>query len=267
MLTVQDQRGRLISLNKFPSKIISVVPSQTELLFHLGLNDETIGITKFCVHPKEWFITKTRVGGVKTLNIELIRRLKPDIIFANKEENTEVQVKELQKEFPVYVSNIKNLDEAIQMIGDVGLITNKTAEAKAISKQIETNFGGLKPVNKLNTAYFIWQKPYMSIGGDTFINDMMKRCGFINVLANKTRYPETAIEELNALNCELILLASEPFPFKQKHINEIKAAGFNGKIMLVDGEMFSWYGSRLPEAAEYFQQLINKISTATDISF
>ena len=257
MITLTDQTGRLITIQKFPSKIISVVPSQTELLHSLSLNNETIGITKFCVHPNDWFKTKTRVGGTKTLNLPLIRSFKPDIIFANKEENEELQVKELCHEFPVYISDIKILDDALKMIADVGMLTNRSTQSKELIENIKINFTKLVPEKKIRACYLIWQKPYMAAGGDTFINDMMKRCGLINVMADKNRYPQISIEELNSLNCELLLLSSEPFPFKEKHIAEIKYWGFKGEILLVDGEMFSWYGSRLLKAPAYFQSLLN----------
>lgn len=256
---IKDQTGQTIILSHPAVKIISVVPSQTELLFSLGLHDEVIGITKFCIHPARWFRSKTRVGGTKTLKMELIRELNPDIIFANKEENTEEQIKELSKTFPVYISDIKNLDEAMRMITDVGLLTGKTAAATEIIEEIKNKFSKLKPAKKIKTAYLIWQNPYMTVGGDTFINDMMRRCGFENVCTGKQRYPEISIEELNALNCELLLLSSEPFPFKQKQAEEIITAGFNGKIILVDGEMFSWYGSRLIAAPAYFQTLVQSV--------
>lgn len=255
-MRITDQTGQHIHLPSPVKKIISVVPSQTELLYHLNLDKETTGITKFCIHPQQWFKTKTRVGGTKTLDIDLIRKLNPDIIFANKEENTEHQIKLLSKELPVYISDIKNLEDALQMIADIGIITGTYDKASAIIREIKNNFTNLIPRKEINTAYLIWQKPFMSVGGDTFINDMMKRCGYSNVLQNKQRYPETTVDELNSLNTELLLLSSEPFPFKEKHVDEIIAAGFKGKIMLVDGEMFSWYGSRLIQAPAYFQQLL-----------
>ncbi|HET9057145.1 MAG TPA: helical backbone metal receptor [Chitinophagaceae bacterium] len=256
MISLTDQTGRNIILEKQPSKIISLVPSQTELLFKLGLEKETIGITKFCVRPETWFKDKIKVGGTKTLHLDLINKLTPDVIIANKEENDEIQIKALCEEYPVYISDVKNLNDAIKMIEDLGKITCKEESADSIIQQIKREFSKIKPGKEIRTAYFIWQNPYMSVGHDTFINDMMKQCGFYNVLRSKERYPETNIEELNSLNCELLLLSSEPFPFKEKQVEEIKTAGFKGKIMLVDGEMFSWYGSRLIEAPVYFRQLL-----------
>ena len=260
-----DQTGQRITLDKTPKRIISLVPSQTELLLDLGLNEEVIGITKFCVHPKEWFQTKTRVGGTKQLKIDLIKELNPDLIIANKEENVKEQIEELQKHFPVWISDVNNLNDAYEMIEQIGLITNKGQAAKKLTAQTKENFSKLRTSpdkyrDKPRTAYLIWQKPYMTVGGDTFINAMMETAGFENIYKNKNRYPEITIEELNISNCELLLLSSEPFPFKEKHVEEIKAQGFKGQILLVDGEMFSWYGSRLLKAPEYFKNLIPFLS-------
>jgi len=259
-----DQLKRIIELSQPPKRIISLVPSQTELLFDLGLDEEVVGITKFCVHPENWFRTKARVGGTKQLHLEKIKELQPDLIIANKEENLQQQIEELEKDFPVWISNINNLDDAVEMIELIGEITNKQSKAKQIIIQINECFSQLKTQNsKLETCYLIWQNPYMTIGGDTFINDMMSRAGFQNIFQNQKRYPEITIEQLKAANCKLLLLSSEPFPFKQKHIDELQPLLPNTKIILVDGEMFSWYGSRLLKAPAYFQQLQNQVLSLT----
>lgn len=244
-----------------PQKIISVVPSQTELLHYLGLESEVIGITKFCIHPKEWHQNKIRVGGTKNLNIDLIKKLQPDLIIANKEENEKQQIEELAKDFNVWITDVNNLEDALLMISDIGEITGKTNEASTLTTEIKTNFSKLQIKNsKLPTAYLIWQKPYMTVGGDTFINDMMKHCGLQNIFADKVRYPEITFEQLSTNDCQLILLSSEPYPFKQKHVEKLQQLLPGKKIILVDGEMFSWYGSRLLFAPEYFKQLSKIIS-------
>lgn len=255
-----DQLKRTIELFHPPKRIISLVPSQTELLFDLGLGEEVIGITKFCVHPQNWFRTKTRVGGTKQLHLEKIKELQPDLIIANKEENLQHQIEELGKSFPVWVSNINNLEDATEMIESIGKLSNKESKAKQISAEIRHRFSQLQTTHyQPQTCYLIWQNPYMTIGGDTFINDMMKRCGFQNIFQQQKRYPEIAIEQLKTANCKLLLLSSEPFPFKQKHIDELQPLLPGTKIILVDGEMFSWYGSRLLKAPAYFQQLQNQV--------
>lgn len=241
-------------------RIISVVPSLTELLYSLGLEEEVIGITKFCVHPRQWFERKTRIGGTKKLNIELIKSLKPDLIIANREENVKEQIEELAEETNVYLTDINNLEEAIVAIKRIGVLVGKEGEAKKMAEEINEGFSSLRPVRLLKphrTCYLIWREPYMTIGGDTFINDMMKRCGLQNTFEDRTRYPEVTVTEIKESGCELILLSSEPYPFKEKHIEELQEFLPDTRIVLADGEMFSWYGSRLREAPEYFKGLLS----------
>ena len=223
------------------------------------------GITKFCIHPAEWFYSKTRVGGTKKLHINIIHELQPDLVIANKEENIKEQIEELAVHYPVWVSDVNDLKSAYEMIEQVGSLTSRKEQADLIIEKIKKNFSQIQnPDKKPRTAYLIWNDPYMAAGGDTFIHCMMEAAGFENVFARHARYPEITIEQLKAKNLELLLLSSEPFPFKQKHIDEIrpvldKSGLLNSKIMLVDGEMFSWYGSRLQYAPGYFKELQKKI--------
>ncbi len=256
-----DQAGRNVFLNKVPQRIISLVPSQTELLSGLGLDEEVVGITKFCVHPASWFQSKKRVGGTKQLNFEVIHQLRPDLIIANKEENVKEQIEELENHYPVWVSDVNNLEEAYEMIEQIGIIINKEQPAQEIVNQIKENFTRLTiKDSRLTTAYLIWQNPYMAAGGDTFIHSMIMAAGFQNMCADKKRYPEITLAELQHNQCQLLLLSSEPFPFSEKHVEEIRSQGFKGQILLVDGEMFSWYGSRLLKAPAYFKQLYKQLN-------
>jgi ABC-type Fe3+-hydroxamate transport system substrate-binding protein len=251
-----DQLGKTISINYPPQKIISLVPSQTELLFDLGLDEKVIGITKFCIHPKEKFKQTIKIGGTKTLDIEKIRALKPDLIIANKEENQQDQIEALAQEFPVWISDINTLTDALEMIVQVGELTDTEAKAKEIAATIRTNFEALNSLSKpLKVAYFIWKDPYMLAAKQTFIDDMLKYCGFENVLT-ETRYPEITLETLQQLQPQVILLSTEPYPFKQKNIEELQTYFPHAFITLVDGEMFSWYGSRLMLSAQYFEGLL-----------
>ncbi|SDG52910.1 substrate-binding protein [Pedobacter terrae] len=263
--TFTDQMGREIVINFPPKRIISVVPSQTELLFDLGLDAEIIGLTKFCIHPIEKFAARIKVGGTKKLNIDLIKDLKPDLIIGNKEENTQSDIEELAEYFPVWMSDIFTLDDAMKTIGQIGELVNRQPEASYLNHLISAGFNDLRTLalqNKIDkkVAYLIWRKPYMAAGKNTFINDVLLTNGMTNMI-NQERYPEITLEELKTLNCELILLSSEPYPFREKHIAEIKAAIPHAKISLVDGEMFSWYGSRLVKAVQYFfefqKQIVN----------
>ena len=247
-------------LGYIPKRIISVVPSQTELLSALGLERETAGITRFCIHPASWFKTKKRIGGTKNLQIEAIRNLQPDLVIANKEENIREQIEQLALDHPVWVTDVKNLEDATNMIADIGILTGTGDIALSLTDQIKTAFEGLpKKRSQVKTAYLIWRNPYMTAGGDTFIHDMMQHSGFDNIFAHKTRYPETSVADLQTADCQLLLLSSEPYPFKQKHINELKSLMPNTAIILVNGEYFSWYGSRLLKAPAYFKTLINEL--------
>ena len=246
-------------LDYFPKRIVSLVPSQTELLHYLGLEEETAGITKFCIHPAVWFRSKTRVGGTKTVNIAVIKKLQPDLIIANKEENIQDQVEELAKDFAVLLTDINNVEEALQMILQIGQVTGKAQQAATLAVKIKNEFSTIThPKSLIPAAYLIWNKPYMTVGGDTFINDMLNKCGIQNIFADKKRYPEVSVAQLKTQNCELVLLSSEPYPFKQKHVEELQQHLPNVKIILVDGEMFSWYGSRMLLAPAYLNNLIRE---------
>lgn len=260
MAVFHDQLNRAMELSTVPKKIISVVPSQTELLFYLGLDASVIGITKFCIHPEEKVKTITKVGGTKQLKIDLIRSLNPDLIIANKEENERGQVEELMKICPVWISDIHDLDTALEMIRSVGLIVGRREEAKTLCNDISHGFSTLSlPGLNLRVAYFIWRKPYMAAAKETYIDSLLQKCGLINAFA-ANRYPEVSAEELVRVNPGLVFLSSEPYPFKQKHINEFKQLLPKAKIILVDGEMFSWYGSRLLLVPKYLKELIEKLA-------
>lgn len=258
-----DQLGRKTELPSSPKRIISLVPSQTELLYDLGLHDEIVGITKFCIHPDEWFRSKTRVGGTKKLNFEVIKQLQPDLIIGNKEENEKEQIEYLMRDYPVWMSDIYTLKDALDMINRIGALTNKQQEALTLKLNIEAAFRQLESLRKntpLKTvAYFIWKDPWMVAASNTFIDNMLTRCGLTNVFAaNNSRYPEVTAEQLVAANPEVIFLSSEPYPFKEKHMQEFQSMCPSAKVVIVDGEMFSWYGSRLLKAAPYFEKLIRE---------
>ncbi|HKG05662.1 MAG TPA: helical backbone metal receptor [Pedobacter sp.] len=254
-----DQLNRQISISYPPKRIISLVPSQTELLFDLGLDKEVVGLTKFCIHPIEKFAPRTKVGGTKKLNIDLIRSLQPDLIIGNKEENQQDQIEELMQEFPVWMSDIYTLEDARKTITQIGALVNREPEAAYLNHLIGSGFTDLQVLaaqNKLDkkVAYLIWREPYMAAAKDTFIDDILALNGLRNVIRT-SRYPELTLEQLALTKPDLVFLSSEPYPFKQKHLEEIQAYLPGAKIMLVDGEMFSWYGSRLVKAVQYFFQL------------
>jgi ABC-type Fe3+-hydroxamate transport system substrate-binding protein len=264
MLKYVDQIGVEHSFKTTPKRIISLVPSQTELLYDLGLEEEIIGITKFCVHPKHLKATKQIIGGTKQVKFDKIKALQPDIIIANKEENTKEIVEELSKICPVWVTNIVTIEDNFQMISDFGKLFNKRTEAQKWNDKITfayrdfQNFIKDKPFRKV--AYFIWANPYMVAGKDTFINEMLTLNRFQNIYSEKGRYPEIELEKIRQEgDPEVVFLSSEPFPFKDEHAFEIGRNTHHAKTIFVDGEMFSWYGSRLLKAFDYFKQLHQRL--------
>ena len=254
MIELVDQMNVTIRLEEIPKRIVSLVPSQTELLYDFGLMNEVVGITKFCIHPKVWFENKTRIGGTKSLNIELIKELKPDLIIGNKEENSEVDIIELRKYFPVYMSDIFTLTDAVEMIHDVGTITGKIELAENYCGNIIQDFSVLQKL-PCTVLYLIWSNPYMAVGSNTFIGNMMSQNGFTNCIQDKSaRYLELTDKEIANLNPDFIFLSSEPFPFNYKHKDELSKIT-ESKIEFVDGELFSWYGTRMLKMKEYFSTL------------
>jgi ABC-type Fe3+-hydroxamate transport system substrate-binding protein len=265
MHTYSDQMNRSIPLDGTPKRIVSLVPSQTELLYWLGLDEEVVGITKFCVYPGHWYRSKTRVGGTKMVKADIVASLRPDLIIANKEENVKEQVEQLEKIAPVWISDISTIDDACRMIISIGQLTGKEEKAGMLVGAIKNNFAELRSVRQqqtLRTAYLIWKDPYMTIGGDTFIHDMLEHCGFINVFADAVRYPSVTVEEIKKRNPALMLLSTEPYPFKQKHIAELSKELPRTKILLADGEIFSWYGSRMLEVLPYMKGLLKMVNGA-----
>ena len=257
MISKTDQLGNKIEINFPPKRIVSLVPSQTELLFDLGLDEELVGITRFCIHPKEKVSTKEKIGGTKQFNIEKIKALQPDLIIGNKEENYAEGIAELQKHFPVWMSDIFTLDDAYKMMQDVASITNRKEEGDKIIEKIKSAFSLLPTVHRQlpTVAYFIWRKPYMVAANNTFIHSMLEVFGVKNVFEDLARYPEVSLDALAERKPDFIFLSSEPYSFSEKHFDEFKEISPSSNIVVVDGEMFSWYGSRLKYTAKYFTDL------------
>ncbi|MEP2668236.1 MAG: helical backbone metal receptor [Cyclobacteriaceae bacterium] len=249
-----DQMGNDVQFNYPPQRIISLVPSQTELLYDLGLGDRVVGITKFCERPASWYKEKTKVGGTKKLNLDVIDSLHPDLIIGNKEENDKESIEFLQKKYSVWMSDIVTLEDALWMINGIGDLTNSIEKSEAIKSQIVRAFSKLKK-HKGSVLYLIWRNPWMGAGKDTFIDTMLDQMGLTNVLAS-TRYPELSSEQIQAFNPDHVFLSSEPYPFQEKHFSELQDIFPHSRLTLVDGQFFSWYGSRLLKAPDYFNKLL-----------
>lgn len=255
-----DQLKRRVLIPAKPLRIISLVPSQTELLFDLGLDEEIAGVTKFCIHPGDKIKQKAKIGGTKSLNIKKIRELNPDLIIGNKEENEKSQIEELEKEFPVWMSDIYTLNDSLEMIRLVGTLVGKEEKATELTEKIGSSFSLIsKPVYpSVRVAYFIWKDPYMVAAKDTFIDHIIGLAGWQNAFTS-SRYPEISAQELIEADPDVIFLSSEPYPFKEKHLREFHEIFPDKRAIIVDGELFSWYGSRLIHTPAYLMTLQKEI--------
>lgn len=259
MIRSVDQLGDVHEFIKTPKRIVSIVPSQTELLYDLGLDEEVFGITKFCIHPDEWFRSKERIGGTKNVNIDKVRSLKPDLIIGNKEENTLSDIEALRDIAPVWMSDIYSLEDALDMIRNVGSLCSKEKKSAELIKLIERNFNNLKNSTRGKSAlYLIWKDPFMGAAKNTFIDHILtEQLGLLNILEDKERYPSVDLNQINTP--DYIFLSTEPFPFNNSHIREINQLFPNSTVTLVDGEFFTWYGSRLKDAPNYFTRLLQQL--------
>ncbi|SIR49371.1 MULTISPECIES: ABC transporter substrate-binding protein [Chryseobacterium] len=240
-------------------KIVSLVPSITEALFDLGLTEnEVVGRTKFCIHPQDKIKNVPIIGGTKNINIEKIKVLQPDLILANKEENVKDQVEVLMDDYKVMVTNIDTIEDNYYLLKNLGKLFGKEDRAQLFNLKIYDVLNQAKLDIPVKAAYLIWKNPYMTIGSDTFIHRILTEIGFENIFKNQTRYPQITTEDL--ADADVIMLSSEPFPFKEKHIEELKAFYPDKKIIIVDGEAFSWYGTHIAKCEEYFRELVSQFA-------
>lgn len=249
-----DQAGRQVRLPEQAKRIVSLVPSQTELLFDLGLRDEVVGITKFCIHPESWFREKPRIGGTKQIHHDRIEELQPDLIIANKEENTKADVAALASTYPVWVSDVRTIPQALDMMVSIGDLVGKAATAKRLAAEIKAGLHDWPHLHGKPIAYLIWQNPWMGVGADTFIHDVIETLGATNVLRDLDRYPVISLQQLAEKAPEEVWLSSEPFPFGPKHLEPLKKILPNTRFRFVDGAVFSWYGSRMQYMSAHFNQ-------------
>lgn len=259
MKTVTDHLGRELSYSFPPKRIISFCPAITETMYHLHLQKEVVGRTRFCIHPQPEVNEAINVGGTKDMKLDRIHDVKPDFIIAEKEENTKEMVEELEKHYPVFVFEIQTYDDALRMIQDLGDITNRMTEAQRMIFDINTKFKQLPHMKNARVAYVIWKNPYMVVGKNTYIQSLLQKMGFVNPFIDyEGRYPAISEEDLWDAQLDYLFLATEPFPFQEKHVKEFRKQLPHTKPMIIDGEMF-WYGAKMLEAVHYFKETFTKI--------
>ena len=254
-----DASGVALELRRAPRRIVSLIPSTTETLCHLGLADALVGVTVYCVEPREIVATKTRIGGEKDPNLDAIRRLEPDLVIANIEENVREHIDALRASgIPVWVTFPTTVRGAIRMIRDLGDVTGAQERATALADELDRLCdrvaAGMATRPAVSVFYAIWRGPYMTIGRDTYIHDMLHLCGGRNIFDDRVeRYPMVTLEEVAARGPQVIILPDEPFRFRRAHLRDFEPyAGVpavrDRRIHLVDGKPFSWHGPRIADA-------------------
>lgn len=257
-----DQIGHKLIVNKDVKRIVSLVPSQTELIVDIGCEEILVGITRFCTHPKHLRSSVKMVGGTKDPNLSIIESLEPDLIICNKEENRKEDVEVLQKKYPTYTSNVIEIMDALKMISDLGDLLKSKEKANQLNHNIKSGFDKLDFPKSKSVAYLIWNDPIMVVNGNNFINSIITQMGLTNSFKNsQNRYSSITIGELSLANPDYIFLSSEPYPFKEKNKKEFQNKFPNSEIILVDGRMFSWYGSCLKETPNYIKSLYKILNT------
>jgi ABC-type Fe3+-hydroxamate transport system substrate-binding protein len=237
---------------KTAMRVVSLVPSLTETAEFLKPGC-VVGLTRFCIHPVGLRKKATVIGGTKDPDIARILSLKPDLILANHEENQKEDVEALENAgIPVLTTRISTVTEALAEIQRLGRALDVFAASRALCDEIAAIETPVCTRN-IRTAYFIWKDPWMAAGGDTFISDVMERFGLANVFGDRARYPIVSPEMLDVANTQLVLLSSEPFPFKERHRNELSAQ-VAARVERIDGEWFSWYGVRMLKSFQALAQ-------------
>lgn len=261
MINITDDIGQSFYFEKIPQRIISLVPSVTYTFFDLQSEHLLVGRTKFCILPKTKVASIPVVGGTKQIHIDRIIELQPDLVICNQEENTLEIFEQLKSAgIPTVVTITKNLEDNSRLIQLLGTLTQQSSLAEKINEQITASMQEVKNIfQQKTTIYLIWKDPYMTIGQDTFIHDMLEQIGIVNCFQDQNRYPSTDIREIAELRPDYLLLSSEPYPFQQKHLEEFQKLLPGTKVMLVDGEYFSWHGSMIRHSAEYFKEMHKKL--------
>jgi ABC-type Fe3+-hydroxamate transport system substrate-binding protein len=267
-LTVVDAFGRSLTVRQRPERIVSLVPSLTEALFAFGLEQEIVGVTRFCVEPRRGVAGKAKVGGTKALDVAKIKALKPDLVVASAEENSPADVAQLiDHGCPVFVTLATSVEGAIQLLRQLATITDTTAAAGPIIQEAKEALASMVAAGigqeRVRVFCPIWRNPYMTCGSATYTGDLINSCGGRNVFGERQeRYPHLELAEMAVLDPQVILLPSEPYRFTERHKADFGAfaevtAVKNGHIFLVDGRTVTWYGPRIARSLSEVKRLLD----------
>ena len=262
-----DASGVVVSLSAHPRRIVSLIPSITEILFTLGVGEAVAGCTIFCTEPRDGVAGKTKVGGEKNPKLELIRELGADLVIANIEENVREHIETLRAwGIAVYVTYPRTVADGIALVAELGALTGAEDEGRRIAQDLERRLARVRTRGQGHAPARvfcpIWRRPYMTINGDTYIDDMLTLCGGANIFAGlPKRYPEVTLEAVAGARPEVVLLPDEPYRFRQVHVKDFSAypempAVRDGRIHLMDGKLLSWYGPRIARALDVLPDLL-----------
>jgi ABC-type Fe3+-hydroxamate transport system substrate-binding protein len=242
------------------ARIVCLVPSITELLFDLGLGDQVVGRTGFCVHPWDAVRAVPKVGGTKDVKLEKIRALAPTHVVVNVDENRREDAEALRAFVPeVVVTHPCAPRDNLDLYRQMGAVFDRAGEAEALCARFEDSYTRATAVDRprRDVLYLIWRDPWMAVAPDTYISQTLATFNWHTVPhAPDVRYPEVALEAY-AGAVDHVLLSSEPYHFKDHHIAEVSAALPGATVALVDGEMTSWYGSRAIQGLDYLAAYVD----------
>lgn len=258
-LTIEDDLGDTLTLERRPERIVSLVPSITETVIALGAAERLVGITSYCVEPAEAVARIAKVGGTKGFHLDRIEALAPDLVVANKEENRKHHIDALREHYPVFVTYPRTLEDAIKMVGDLGALTGESNAAARIIADYGRAIAALDAeavAVRLRTACMIWRDPWMAAGPDTYMSRLLERFGFENIFEDGGgRYPETTLETIAGRRAELVILPSEPYEFGDRDRDEVQSfftsRGHDVRVIRMDGSYLTWFGVRTVAAVGY----------------
>ncbi len=267
MIRRTDDLERVVELERPAERIVSLVPSITETLFALGAGERVVGVTIYCVHPAEQVRTRTRVGGTKNIALKTIVELAPDLVIANVEENRRQQIAALEEAgLRVFVTFPRTIEGCLKMIADVAALAGADEPGKALIGAVEQARAEVASPARAAPARVlcpIWKNPYMTVNRDTFVDSVLRAAGGENVFADKAeRYPRFTLDEVLERKPEVILLPTEPYHFGPADMSDFAALGArvpavrDGRMYIVEGELLSWYGPRLPRALRTISALL-----------
>jgi ABC-type Fe3+-hydroxamate transport system substrate-binding protein len=261
---LRDARGVACGLARPAERVVSLVPSWTETLHALGAGARLVGVTEYCVHPASARAAASVVGGTKTPDLARIGALAPDIVIANREENRRLDIERLEAAgVRAFVTDARTVAGAALEIEQLGVLVGAAPRARELAQTIRAALLRRAPHAPLRTVALIWKDPYMALGGDCFAHDLLVQCGAANPFAaSERRYPRVERTELAAAEPELILLPTEPYAFAEPDRRELLQldcpAARSAQVHIVEGELLTWYGPRVPRALATFRELIER---------